>query len=241
MAFFKASLFALLCFSSLLVLAIDSSNAEKAQCGNPWLEVETNDIAEGVSAENICERVSWAIDQMDRCGFSIQQKLIVEVVDELKHPCSLPVVGHFDSVEFKVKVASPDQCRQLLETEAALAKVDFDAVYGSIFVHEAVHAALWKQLDHSEHEPVSAMATEYVAYAFQILSLPTVDRDHLLAVFPRKPPTDLAPFNYFALQISPLRFATNAYRHFMSVDDRCQFLSEVISGAVEFDDWEQYE
>lgn len=231
----------MLCFSSFLVLANDSSTAEKAQCGNPWLEVETNDIAEGFSAENICERVSWAIDQMGRCGFSIQQKLIVEVVDEVKHPCGIPVVGHFDSVEFRIKVASPDQCRQLLETEAALAKVDFDAVYESIFVHEVIHAVLWKQLDHSKREPVPAMATEYVAYALQILSLPEVDRESLLAAFPRKPPTDLAPFNYFALQISPLRFATNAYTHFMSLDDRCQFLREIISGGVEFDDWDQYE
>ena len=241
MAFSKASLFALLCSSSLLALANDSSTSQKAQCGNPWLEVETNDIAEGISLENICERVSWAIDQMGRCGFSIQQKLIVEVVDELKHPCGIPVVGHFDSVEFRVKVASPDQCRQLWGTEAALAKVDFDAVYGSVYVHEVVHAALWKQLDHSKHEPVSAMATEYVAYAFQILSLPEADRDNLLAAFPRFPPKDLAPFNYLALQISPLRFASNAYRHFMSVDDRCQFLRKIISGALEFDDWDQYE
>ena len=126
-------------------------------------------------------------------------------------------------------------------TEIVRAKVDFDAVYGSIFVHEVVHAAFWKQLDHSKREPVSAMATEYVAYALQILSLPEVDRESLLAAFPRKPPTDLAPFNYFALQISPLRFATNAYTHFMSLDDRCQFLREIISGGVEFDDWDQYE
>ena len=241
MAFFKAGLFALLCFSSFLVLGNNSSTAEKARCGNPWLEVETNDKAEGFSAEDICQRSSWAIDQMDRCGFSIQQKLVVEVVDEVQHPCGIPVVGHFDSVEFRVKVASPDQCRQLLRTEAALANVEFDAVYGSIFVHEVVHAALWKQLDNAKHEPVSAMATEYVAYAFQILSLPKADRDSLLSAFPRTPPKDLAPFNYFALQISPLRFASNAYSHFMSVVDRCQFLREIISGEVEFDDWDQYE
>lgn len=241
MAFFKASLFGLLCFSSCLVLGNDNFPAEKARCGNPWLEIEANDKAQGFAAEEICERANWAIDQMDRCGFSIQQKLIVEVVDEVKHPCGIPVVGHFDSVEFRVKVASPDQCRQLLRTEATPAKVDFDAVYGSIFVHEVVHAAFWKQLDQSQHEPVSAMATEYVAYAFQILSLPEADRCSLLAAFPRSPPKDLGPFNYFALQISPLRFATNAYRHFMSVDDRCQFLRAIISGEVEFDDWDQYE
>ena len=240
-AFFKASLFALLYFSSFVVLGNDSSTAAKARCVNPWLEIEANGKAQGFPAENICERASWALDQMELCGFSIQQKLTVEVVDELKHPCGLPVVGYFDSTDFRVKVASRDQCRQLLQKEAALAKVDFDAVYGSIFVHEVVHAALWSQLHHFEHEPVPAMATEYVTYAFQILSLPAPHRDSLLAAFPRATPKDLGPFNYTALQISPLRFATNAYMHLMSVDDRCQFLKEIISGKVEFDDWYEYE
>ena len=88
----------------------------------------------------------------------------------------------------------------------------------------------------------SSMANEYVAYAFQILSLPATDRDALLAAFPRPtPPKDLGPFNSTALLINPLRFATNAYRHFMSVDDRCQFLRGIISGEIEFDDWDQYE
>jgi len=239
--FFKASLFALLYFSSFVVLGNDSSSAAKARCVSPWLEIEANGKAQGFPAENICERASWAIDQMELCGFSIQQKLTVEVVDELKHPCGLPVVGYFDSVEFRVKVASPDQCRQLLLAEAALANADFDAVYGSIIVHEVVHAALWSQLQNSEHEPIPAMATEYVAYAFQVMSLPEPDRDSLLAAFPRATPKDLGPFNYTALQISPLLFATNAYKHLMSVDNRCHFLKEIISGKVEFDDWYEYE
>ena len=239
--FFKVSLFALVYLLSIVVLGNDSSTAAKSRCVNPRLEIEANGKAPGFPAESICERASWAIDQMELCGFSIQQKLTVEVVDELIHPCGLPVVGYFDSVDFRVKVASPDQCRQLLPKEAALASLDFDAVYGSIIVHEVVHAALWSQLHQFEHEPVPAMATEYVAYAFQIMSIPEPDRDSLLAAFPQASPEDLSPFNLTALQISPLRFATNAYKHLMSVDDRCHFLKEIISGKVGFDDWYEYE
>jgi hypothetical protein len=55
----------------------------------------------------------------------------------------------------------------------------------------------------------SLMAYEYVAYAFQILSLPATLWDALLAAFPRPtPPKDLGPFNSTALLINPLRFAT---------------------------------
>ena len=113
--------------------------------------------------------------------------------------------------------------------------------YESIVVHEVIHAVLWQQLAHSQNRRVSGIAGEYVAYAFQLLSLPDADREELLATFVRAPPKDLGPFNYMALKLKPLRFATNAYRHLMSVDDRCEFLTKIVSGEVKFDDWEQYE
>jgi len=55
----------------------------------------------------------------------------------------------------------------------------------------------------------SSMGYEYVAYAFQILSLPATLRDTLLAAFPRPTaPKDLGPFNSTALLINQLGFAT---------------------------------
>jgi hypothetical protein len=228
-------------FLSLLVPENQSLTAAEKQCGNPRLSVEVKTEAEGLSAEKICERADWAIEQMALCDFTIKRKLTVEVVDDLRHPCGIPVVGKFDSVESRVQVSTPQQCRQLARKEAALAKVDNSSLYGSIIVHEVVHAVFWKHLDPDKVAGAS-MANEYVAYAFQILSLPSTDREALLAAFPRPtPPKDLGPFNSAALLINPLRFANNAYRHFMSVDDRCHFLRGIISGEIEFDDWDQYE
>ena len=113
---------------------------------------------------------------MDHCGFAIKEKLTVEVVEDLRHPFGIPVVGESDSVEFRVQVASPSKFRQLARKEIALAEVDFHALYKSIVVHEVIHAVLWQQLDHPRNESLSAIAAEYVAYAFQLLSLPEADR-----------------------------------------------------------------
>jgi hypothetical protein len=69
------------------------------------------------------------IDQMNHCGFAIEAKLTLEVVEDLRHPCDMPVVGKFDSVGFRVEVASPSQCRQLSAEEIALAELDSNALY----------------------------------------------------------------------------------------------------------------
>ncbi|MGB5199209.1 MAG: DUF6639 family protein [Sedimenticolaceae bacterium] len=241
MKFFRDVLFSLPCFLPFLVLGNHSPGPAEEHCSSRWLNIDVNAETAGFAAKGLCKPAGWAIDQMDHCGFAIKEKLTVEVVEDLIHPCGAPVVGKFDSVEFKVQVASPSQCRQLAGREIALAEVDFDALYESIVVHEVVHAVLWKQLDRSQNESLSAIAAEYVAYAFQLSSLPESDRGNLLAAFPRAPPVDLGPFNSIALTLNPLRFATNAYRHFMSVEDPCEFLREIISGEVEFDDWDQYE
>ena len=241
MKFFRDILFSLTCFFPFLVFGSHSPGPAEEQCSSRWLNIDVSGETAGFAAKRFCKPASWAIDQMDHCGFAIKKKLTVEVVEDLRHPCGIPVVGMFDSVEFRVQVASPSQCRQLAGQEIALAEVDFHALYESIVVHEVIHAVLWKQLDYPQNESLSGIAAEYVAYAFQLLSLPEADRGNLLEAFPRAPPRDLGPFNSTALLLSPLRFATNAYRHLMSVGDRCEFLRKIISGEVEFDDSEQYE
>jgi hypothetical protein len=241
MEFLKAILCSLPSLLPFPVFASDSSSPTSAPCSNRWVAIDANAEAAGLPTKRFCRSASWAIDQMDDCGLAIQQKLTVEVVEELRHPCGVPVMGMFDATGFRVRLASPSQCRRLASQEAALAGVSFDALYDSIVVHEVIHAVLWKQLEHQESENFPAIATEYVAYAFQLSSLPKADLDTLLAAFPRAPPRDLGPFNSTALLLNPIRFATNAYRHFMSVEDRCDYLRGVISGEVQFDDWDQYE
>lgn len=230
-----------ICVIFALVGKIDRLTGAEQRCGHRWLEIDPNSEALDVSPLEICERATWGMDQMNRCGFSINEKLTIEVVEELKHPCGIPVAGKFDSVGFRVQMASPRQCRQLLSEESVLSKMDFQAFYGSVIVHEVIHAVLWKQLDDSGMKEASSIATEYIAYAFQIASLPQVDRDLILGEFLRGPPSDLSPFNSTALLINPHRFATNAYRHFMSRGDRCKFLRGIVSGEVVFDDLYQYE
>ena len=241
MNIFRAVLFPLPCFVPFLVFGSGSSSPADEQCGNPWLNIDVNAETAEFGSKRLCKPASWALDQMDRCGFAIKEKITVEVVKDLKHPLGILVVGKSDSAAFRVQVASPSQCNRLASEEIALAEVDFDALYESIVVHEVIHAVLWQQLDHSRNESISEIASEYVAYAFQVLSLPKADRRKLLAAFPRAPPRDLGPFNFMALQLEPLRFATNAYRHFTSMDNHCVFLRKIISGDVEFDDWGQYE
>jgi hypothetical protein len=241
MKYSRTILFSLPCFLPFLVFGNGSLSRAEEQCSSRWLSIEANAENEGFAEKHLCKPASWAIEQMNHCGFAIKEKLTVEVVEDLRHPFDMPVVGKSDSAEFRVQLATPSQCRQLARKEIALAEVDFHALYESIVVHEVIHAVLWQQLDHPQTESISEIAPEYVAYAFQLLSLPETDRRNLLAAFPRAPPRDLGPFNYMALQLNPLRFATNAYRHLMSVDDRCEFLRKVISGEVAFDDWELYE
>ena len=241
MKFSRAILVSLPCFLPFLVFGNGSLSPAGERCSDHWLNIDVNAETAGFAAKRFCKPASWAIDQLDHCGLAIKERLTIEVVDDLRHPFGIPVVGKSDSAKFRIQVASPAQVRQLASKEIALAKVDLRALHESIVVHEVIHAVLWQQLDQLDNDNMSEIAAEYVAYAFQLSSLPEVDRGYLLAAFPREPPRDLGPFNSMALQLNPLRFATNAYRHLTSVADRCGFLSKIISGEVEFDDWEPYE
>ena len=137
MKFFRAILFSLPCFLPFLVFGSPSPSPAEQQCNNRWLHIDVNAETAGFAAKRLCKPASWAIDQMDHCGFAIEAKLTVEVVEDLRHPCGMPVVGKFDSVGFRVQVASPRQCRQLAAEEIAIAEVDSNALYESIVVHSA--------------------------------------------------------------------------------------------------------
>jgi len=154
----------------------DSPGPAEEQCSSRLLKIDVSAETAGFAAKRLCKPASWAIDQMDYCGFAIKEKLTVEVVEDLRHPFGVPVVGRSDSAEFRVQVASPSQCRQLAREEIALAEVDFHPLYESIVVHEVIHAVLWQQRGHPQNESIAAIAAEYVAYAFQLLSLPEADR-----------------------------------------------------------------
>lgn len=172
MKLFKAILFSLTCFLPFLVFGSDSLSPTGEQCSSRWLNIDVNAQTAGFAAKRLCQPASWAIDQMDHCGFAIKEKLTVEVVEDLRHPFGIPVVGKSDSSEFSVQVASPSQCRQLAREEIALAEVEFHALYESIVVHEVIHAVLWQQRDHPKNESVSEIAGEYVAYALSLQPFP---------------------------------------------------------------------
>ena len=208
------------------------------KCHGIDVSIRWQDGLTNVSSAELCGYVRRSLEKMSECGLSLRRALTIEVVDEVKHPCGLPVVGKFTAENYSIQVSSPSLCAEASKTEPGLAKIPQTYIHGSIVVHEVAHAVFWEE---TKQRQLPAIAHEYFAYAFQIDSLPEQYRETFLEAYPRAAPTDLGPFNFTYLQISPPGFAANAYRHLASQENRCTFINKIISGAAEFPDWEEYE
>ena len=227
----------LMAHSPLAVVATEQVQRER-KCAGIDVSIRWQDGLNAASAAELCGHLQRSLKKMSKCGLVLKRALTVEVVDEVKHPCGLPVVGKFTAERFSVQVSSPDRCAQASNTEPGWEKIPQEHIHASIVVHEVAHAIFW---ENTKQRPLPAVAHEYFAYAFQIDSLPEHYREKFLEAYPRGAPIDLGPFNFTYLQMSPPGFAANAYRHLASQNNRCAFIKRIISGAVQFPDWEEYE
>jgi len=185
----------------------------------------------------VCEYVDEAARLLTRFRLEIETPSRIEIVEQVRHACGAPISASFDSATKVVRISGYSACAEMLSARPELGAIAASDWFRSIITHELVHAALTRR----SNGPPPPLAQEYIAYALQLEMLGQSGRQTLLAAYPRDIPQDLEIFNSMYLQMSPLAFATNAYRHLFAQPDPVAFVSEILKGRQSFPEWNTFE
>jgi hypothetical protein len=179
----------------------------------------------------ICAAAKSAVRMLDRCTISVHRPLQVHVMPEVRHPFRGPIFGLFDIVQERVLVTRYANVGTLVEG-TPYSEVPRPEFYGSIIVHEIVHAVLHQNY---ERRPNSQAAYEYPAYALQIDYLPPAARQLFLqtSAHTTEERKDFL-FNDAVLFFDPFVFAARAYQHFKASSDWCSHVRALLRGEVDF-------
>ena len=75
---------------------------------------------------------------------------------------------------------------------------------------------------------------EYIASEIQVSAMSIDTRKKLPDAFARNSPVEIEMFNVFSFYSSPQWFVANAYRHFNTIENGCEFLRGILIGEILF-------
>jgi hypothetical protein len=176
-----------------------------------------------------CAAATLALELLAPCRLSLRRPLQVQVGNEPPHPFGQAMLGFFDSEREQAYIAGYANISRRLGG-GPLAELPRSEVFKSIVVHEIAHAAMHQN---APAAALSHVASEYLAYALQIESLPAAHRATFLQSVAGGSIDGLV-FSDVMLQLDAHVFAAYAYAHLKASPDRCGRLSELVTGEADF-------
>ncbi len=180
---------------------------------------------------SVCRAATIATKLLSRCGIERNLDLGVTLIDEVRHPCGVAVLGQYLTKQDMIELTTFSGCVDALAPDNAYRQLPQREAWRSLAVHEITHGIVSRA---ARAKDLAPMAQEYVAYAIQISSLSADSRRKLLEAMPGRAPSDTTSFNELYHAIDPLRFGVNAYRHYSAMPDGCAFLNQLMRGEIEF-------
>jgi hypothetical protein len=205
----------------------DSDLEFAARC--PSLEIEI--VASSAEERHLaCSAAATALRLLDRCSIGLQRRMRVEILSEVRHPFSGPILGMFDTARERVLVAREGSISALTK-DTPYANLPLREFYKSLIVHEVVHGVMHQNLT---RKPTTHAAYEYPAYALQLESLPPEVRESFLRSFDQAALGSNSLFSDPVLFFDPYFFAARAYLHYRAAPDVCTRLTSLLSDEVAF-------
>jgi hypothetical protein len=207
------------------------AHAEKIAADPRCPAIPLDVIAESAEERRVaCSAAATALELLGRCGIAPRRALHLEILREVRHPLGKrSIFGFFDNKLETVFVTQEASVPSLVAGTpySELPRRNF---YQSIVVHEVVHGVMHQNF---RRQPTSHAAYEYPAYALQIASLTSVEREKFLQSIPNNVGPGEHVLNDNVLLFDPFYFAAHAYRHF-SAADGCTHLNAILQGEVAF-------
>jgi len=193
------------------------------QCSSVAVTVSADEAA---LTERICAAAGRAVDLMAACGITQTEPVQIEVIDGL-NPDHPDCAGIFHCSEARIELVAPDYLTEALGADHPFIEIPRDPFYDSLVAHEMAHALAYQ----TRQGPLkSTSATEYIAYAMQVSSLPEDIRAAFLSNRSVTEPVTPMALNEVILAFSPADFAVRAWKHFQAPENGCRFIQRLLDG-----------
>ncbi len=178
-----------------------------------------------------CAAAEGAAQQLGRCGLRIGKLPHIRIEPAVRHPLTGgSVFGIFEDEAERIRVMRFSNMPAVV-ARTPFAELPLPDVYRSLIVHEITHGILHQN---SAGRAVHPIASEYLAYAMQIASLPTDVRQGFLSSLPPAKSMNDIVFSDIMLAFNPHLFAARAYQHFIAQEDQCQTVHSLLQGSAAF-------
>lgn len=207
------------------VLSAGVAVAEVLPCPDSLITVEAETP---VLAGRVCEVAARGIDLLESCNAPITLPLRINVVRDIGMPC----VGVYHCGKQLIEVLHPETLATVPDVNEAFEQLSIETYFESIIVHEMTHAAY----DVVPCPFGDCMATsEYLAYGMQVMSLAPEERATFVEQSGLTREIGRDEINPIFLMMAPGRFAQKAWLHLTQRPDACEFVGQIMSGAVLLD------
>lgn len=200
-----------------------SATVTTLACASTTVTIRSPDVHD---AEALCRGALAATDFFRSLGQSTDTPLALDVVDRLPPAVDGLAVGCFSRIDRRAYV---------LTYEAFSARGTWlglpisRELYESVAAHEVAHALTACT---AAAYPLSAQATEYIAFVAMFGTMHAPSRDAVLALHPDADFTSDWDITDLAYGLDPIRFGVGAHRHFLRESDPAAFLRSILAGAV---------
>ncbi len=209
----------LLCLNGAVYLQA----SEFQSCANSTVIVSASDPE---SLRHACDAADITFRLMRMYGMEVPPLLEIEIVDVLNDLHTTQRFGQFDPFEYKLAIMSLAACQAPAKRLKPFAQPMDRVLHSSFIAHEVAHAvAAW---NFKIAEP-SFLTHEYLAYVFQIASMPFDLRTAILQHIdvPAWQPEEIDETYY---NLNPDYFAVKSYRHFLQTKDKKALILRLLAG-----------
>ncbi len=212
-------------FAVLTLLLSRAALSETLQCSDYRFRVSSQDEA---LAKYTCAVASRAATRLADCNVIVTRPVLFELKDEMPDGC----IGLYHCGEDRIELPTLETLQRIRKPDSSLSHLPLRVFFESALTHELAHQAF-------DTLPCPfdgcLIASEYLAYNMQIMSLPS---EHL-AAFEAKLEMDIKvprdALNPILLFMAPDTFMLRAWTHLNQRPDACAFIDDVMQGRIRMD------
>ena len=219
---------ALTCAFLAMIVCPPVSAATVLDCDTPNISVEADS---GKDADFACKATAIAIPRLAALGLTLQEPVQIKVTEILEHVPGA-YVAFYCTADREIQVLTTECLEDPPARATAFSEMEAAVLFESLIVHELTHAAIDQWLP---HHFVPKIVHEYLAYAIQLDTLPTAERQRILAKANVRGPPDIARINEALLDIAPLYFAAASWLFFTANGGDANHVKSVLDGGFLFD------
>lgn len=179
-------------------------------------------------AEQFCHDAQASLEVLKRCAVTVKKPIRIRFRESLPPGC----VGEYHCGEGLIDLLTPEAMSGVRKADGPLSHVSGPDYFRSVMAHEFAHAAY----DDVPCPYANCRATsEYLAHAFQVMSLPEADRTALEAALDMETHVPRDNLNTFIYMLAPDKFLTKTWIHLNQRPDACAYIQGIIAGQVYMD------